>query len=61
MLSAASQFTQGRRSDIWRRYVEILLNGMRQRPDNLPLTTPSLGDEMVEQVMGLVRPAAAEE
>ncbi len=61
MLSAASQFTQGRRSDIWRRYVEILLNGMRQRADNLPLTTPSLGDEMVEQVMGLVRPAAAEE
>ncbi|MEV0911884.1 TetR/AcrR family transcriptional regulator [Streptomyces hokutonensis] len=61
MLSAASQFTQGRRPDIWRRCIEILLNGVRQRPDNLPLTTPSLGNETVEQVMGLVRPAPTEE
>ncbi|MFD4509226.1 TetR/AcrR family transcriptional regulator [Streptomyces sp. NPDC058457] len=57
MLSAAAQFTQGRRPDIWRRYIEILLNGLRQRPDDPPLTTPSLSNELVEQVMGLVRPA----
>ncbi|MDH6218672.1 TetR/AcrR family transcriptional regulator [Streptomyces pseudovenezuelae] len=57
MLSQATQFTQGKRPDIWRRYIEILLNGLRQRPDNPPLTTPSLGNETVEQVMGLVRPA----
>ncbi|MGY5011419.1 TetR/AcrR family transcriptional regulator [Streptomyces sp. 900105755] len=55
MLIAAAQFTQGRRPDIWRRYIEILLNGLRQRPDDLPLTTPSLDNEVVEQVMGLVR------
>ncbi|WP_329264027.1 TetR/AcrR family transcriptional regulator [Streptomyces sp. NBC_01478] len=61
MLSAASQFTQGKRPDVWRRYFEIILNGIRQRPDNLPLTTPSLGNETVEQVMGLVRPASVEE
>ena len=61
MLIAAAQFTQGRRPDIWRRYIEILLNGLRQRPDDLPLTTPSLGDELVEQVMGLVRPAPAQD
>ncbi|WP_217555811.1 TetR/AcrR family transcriptional regulator [Streptomyces sp. GbtcB6] len=59
MLSAAAQFTQGRRPDIWRRYIEILLNGLRQRPDDPPLTTPSLSNELVEQVMGLVRPAPA--
>lgn len=61
MLSAASQFTQGKRPDVWRRYFEIILNGIRQRPDNLPLTTPSLSNETVEQVMGLVRPASAQE
>lgn len=61
MLSAASQFTQGKRPDVWRRYFEIILNGIRQRPDNLPLTTPSLSNETVEQVMGLVRPAAVQE
>ena len=61
MLSAASQFTQGKRPDVWRRYFEIVLNGIRQRPDNLPLTTPSLSNETVEQVMGLVRPASAPE
>jgi AcrR family transcriptional regulator len=61
MLSAASQFTQGKRPDVWHRYFEIILNGIRQRPDNLPLTTPSLSNETVEQVMGLVRPAPAEE
>ncbi|MFC9842701.1 TetR/AcrR family transcriptional regulator [Streptomyces sp. NPDC060223] len=57
MLSAATQFTQGKRPDIWRRYIEVLLNGLRERPDNPPLTTPSLSNETVEQVMGLVRPA----
>lgn len=61
MLSAASQFTQGKRPEIWHRYFEIVLNGIRQRPDNPPLTTPSLSNEMVEQVMGLVRPASAQE
>jgi AcrR family transcriptional regulator len=61
MLSAASQFTQGKRPDVWRRYFEIILNGIRQRPDNPPLTTPSLSNETVEQVMGLVRPAPVRE
>ncbi|WP_416962651.1 TetR/AcrR family transcriptional regulator [Streptomyces sp. Agncl-13] len=61
MLSAASQFTQGKRPEVWRRYFEIILNGIRQRPDNLPLTTPSLSNETVEQVMGLVRPASTQE
>ncbi|MFD4555497.1 TetR/AcrR family transcriptional regulator [Streptomyces sp. NPDC058469] len=61
MLSAASQFTQGKRPDVWRRYFEIILNGIRQRPDNPPLTTPSLSNETVEQVMGLSRPASPQE
>ncbi|MER5795725.1 TetR/AcrR family transcriptional regulator [Streptomyces sp. NPDC001980] len=61
MLIAAAQFTQGRRPDIWRRYIEILLNGLRQRPADPPLTTPSLSNELVEQVMGLVRPAPAQD
>ncbi|WP_210594008.1 TetR/AcrR family transcriptional regulator [Streptomyces sp. GESEQ-35] len=61
MLSAATQFTQGKQPEIWRRYIEIVLNGLRQRPDNPPLTTPSLSNETVEQVMGLVRPEPAAE
>ncbi|MFF7981075.1 TetR/AcrR family transcriptional regulator [Streptomyces sp. NPDC007901] len=60
MLIAAAQFTQGRRPDIWRRYIEILLNGLRQRPDDAPLTTPGLSDPLVEQLMGLVRPEPAQ-
>ncbi|MFJ5263821.1 TetR/AcrR family transcriptional regulator [Streptomyces sp. NPDC088387] len=60
MLSAATQFTQGERPDIWRRYIEILLNGLRQRPEDPPLSTPSLTDDTVEQVMGFRRPPAAE-
>lgn len=60
MLIAAAQFTQGRRPDIWRRYIEILLNGLRQRPDDPPLTTPGLSDPLVEQLMGPVRPEPAQ-
>ncbi|MFC8825895.1 TetR/AcrR family transcriptional regulator [Streptomyces sp. NPDC057137] len=56
MLYAAAQFTRGREPDIWRRYLEVLLNGLRRRPDNPPLTTPSLSDETVERAMGIVRP-----
>ncbi|MEU0687820.1 TetR/AcrR family transcriptional regulator [Streptomyces uncialis] len=56
MLYGAAQFTQGRQPDIWRRYLEILLNGLRQRPDSPPLATPSLSNEMVEQAMGIVGP-----
>ncbi|MFE5815110.1 hypothetical protein ACFQ6S_17110 [Streptomyces sp. NPDC056479] len=55
MLSAATRFTPGKRPDIWRRCLEILPEGLRHRPDN-PATTPSLGNETVEQVMGLVVP-----
>ncbi|MFJ6656367.1 TetR/AcrR family transcriptional regulator [Streptomyces sp. NPDC091377] len=53
MLSAATQFAQGRRPEIWRRYLEILLEGLRRRPDNRPLTTQSLGNRTVEELMGL--------
>ncbi|MFD6985789.1 TetR/AcrR family transcriptional regulator, partial [Streptomyces sp. NPDC059956] len=56
MLSAASQFAQGAQPDIWRRYLEILLNGLKRRPDNAPLSTPSLGNPTVEHLMGLTRP-----
>lgn len=56
MLYAAAQFTKGREPDIWRRYLDVLLNGLRRRTDNPPLTTPSLSNETVEQAMGIVRP-----
>ncbi|MEV8341273.1 TetR/AcrR family transcriptional regulator [Streptomyces niveus] len=56
MLYAAAQFTRGRQPEIWRRYLDVLLNGLRRRPDNPPLTTPSLSDETVERAMGIVRP-----
>ncbi|MFE4632213.1 TetR/AcrR family transcriptional regulator [Streptomyces sp. NPDC056773] len=61
MLSAASQFTQGEQPAIWRRYFEIFLNGLRQRPDNPPLTVPSMSNEAVERLMGLTRPAPAQD
>ncbi|WP_405791964.1 TetR/AcrR family transcriptional regulator [Streptomyces sp. NBC_01506] len=56
MLYGAAQFTRGQQPEIWRRYLDVLLNGLRQRPDNPPLTTPSLSDETVERAMGIVRP-----
>ncbi|MFF5009408.1 TetR/AcrR family transcriptional regulator [Streptomyces phaeochromogenes] len=62
MLSAAAQFTQGRRPEIWRRYIEILLDGLRRRPGNRALTEASLGNETVEELMGLTaRPAPDQE
>ncbi|MEU8759705.1 TetR/AcrR family transcriptional regulator [Streptomyces sp. NPDC048659] len=59
MLHSATRFAEGSRPEIWRRYLEVLLNGLRERPDNLPLTTPSLSDEDVESAMGIVRPGAS--
>ncbi|MFJ4773772.1 TetR/AcrR family transcriptional regulator [Streptomyces uncialis] len=56
MLYGAAQFTGGRQPDVWRRYLEILLSGLRRRPDSPPLVTPGLSNEMVEQAMGIVRP-----
>ncbi|MGV9311918.1 TetR/AcrR family transcriptional regulator [Streptomyces sp. NPDC003691] len=55
MLYAAAQFTRGRQPEIWRRYLEVLLNGLRARPDNPALTTPGPSNETVEQAMGIVR------
>ncbi|MER5771629.1 TetR/AcrR family transcriptional regulator [Streptomyces sp. NPDC001985] len=55
MVHAAAQFTSGQQPDTWRRYLEILLNGLRRRPGDPPLATPSLSDEMVEQAMGISR------
>ncbi|GLF92669.1 TetR/AcrR family transcriptional regulator [Streptomyces yaizuensis] len=56
MLHAAAQFSQGQQPDVWRRYLEVLLNGLRRRPDDPSLATPSLSNEVVERAMGIVRP-----
>ncbi|MER6910078.1 TetR/AcrR family transcriptional regulator [Streptomyces sp. NPDC000594] len=55
MVYAAAQFTRGQQPDTWRRYLEILLNGLRRRPGDPSLVTPSLSNAMVERAMGITR------
>jgi AcrR family transcriptional regulator len=44
-------------AELWRRYVAILLEGMRYRDDQLPLEVAALGDEQLETAMQTWLPA----
>jgi hypothetical protein len=44
-------------AELWRRYVAILLEGVRYRDDQPPLEVAALGDEQLETAMQTWRPA----
>jgi AcrR family transcriptional regulator len=52
-----SEFAGHVEDELWRRYVGLLLDGMRNRDDNLPLPVPALDDEELETAMQTWEPA----
>ncbi|MEE6140119.1 TetR/AcrR family transcriptional regulator [Mycobacterium sp. 050128] len=44
-------------AELWRRYMSILLDGMRHRSDQAPLTVDALGQEQLEVAMQTWHPA----
>jgi AcrR family transcriptional regulator len=54
MITAAFEFTRAGETESWRRYLELLLDGLRARRDQpSPLTQPVLDDDALERAMGV--------
>jgi AcrR family transcriptional regulator len=52
----AAELTAGARPDVWSRYLTIIMDGMRARPDdaacgNTPLEAPPLDDDQLDECM----------
>jgi AcrR family transcriptional regulator len=45
MLNTVALYTHGARTDLWERYLELLLEGLRVHPDQMPLLTPPLTED----------------
>ena len=57
MLTEATQLTQAASADIWRRYLTLILDGMRpERADVTPLPVPALLPEEMEKSMRQAAP-----
>ncbi|BBZ35612.1 TetR family transcriptional regulator [Mycolicibacterium confluentis] len=52
-----SEFAGHVGSDLWRRYVALMLNGMRQRPDQDPLPVVAMDDDEIDAAMNTWEPA----
>ncbi|MGV0626402.1 TetR/AcrR family transcriptional regulator [Mycolicibacter minnesotensis] len=57
LAGTVSEFAGHVDTDLWRRYVAILLDGMRLRADQLPLPVSALDDDEVECAMQTWEPA----
>lgn len=57
LAGTVSEFAGHVDADLWRRYVALLLDGMRYRSDQLPLQVPALDDDGVEAAMQTWEPA----
>ncbi|RRR47366.1 TetR/AcrR family transcriptional regulator [Mycolicibacter terrae] len=57
LAGTVSEFAGHVDADLWRRYVGILLDGMRYRSDQLPLPVAALDDDGVEAAMRAWEPA----
>ncbi len=56
MLNAVALFSHDTRPDLWERQLDLVLEGLRARPDQLPLSRPALTDEeLVESTQGWQR------
>jgi len=56
MLGAIVDFTRDVAPDLWRRYLGIVLDGLRARPDVPPLEPAALGERPLEDAMTNWRP-----
>jgi hypothetical protein len=50
MIGGIAQYTK-HVPDAWRRYLQIVIDGLRARPDLEPMTVPALSDEAKEAAM----------
>jgi hypothetical protein len=57
MTGTVSEFAAHVDPQLWKRYVAILLDGIRQRSDQTPLTTKALEEEELEAAMQGWQPA----
>lgn len=57
LAGTVSEFAGGIDANLWRRYVAILLDGMRNRSDQSPLPVAALDDDGVEAAMQAWEPA----
>jgi AcrR family transcriptional regulator len=59
MAGAVSEYAGEVSSDLWRRYVAVLLQGMRCQPGQEPLAVDALGHDELESAMHSWRPAGS--
>lgn len=57
MVSSVGTYTHGVEEDLWRRYLMVVLDGLRARPDCLPLAVDALTDSQLDQAMRAWDPA----
>jgi AcrR family transcriptional regulator len=57
LAGTVSEFAGHVGSDLWRRYVALLLDGMRRRDDQDPLPVPALDDDEIDAAMHSWEPA----
>lgn len=57
LAGTVSEFAGHLDAELWRRYVAILIDGMRCRSDQLPLPVAALDDDGVECAMRSWEPA----
>jgi AcrR family transcriptional regulator len=58
MAGAVSEYAGEVSADLWRRYVAVLLQGVRRQPGQEPLPVDALGRDELEAAMHAWRPAA---
>ncbi len=51
MVGSVAQYTQDARADLWERYLDLVLEGLRVHPDQRPFSTPPLTDEELFESM----------
>lgn len=57
MVGAIGTYTQGVEANLWRRYLTILLEGLRARPGGRRLAVPALTEDQLEEAMRAWDPA----
>ncbi len=51
MLSTAAEYAQDVRPEIWRRYLTIIIDGIRARGDNTPLPVNAVLTDEMQMIM----------
>lgn len=60
MAGAVSEYAGGVSPDLWRRYVGVLLQGLRRQPGQTPLSVAPLSEDEIEAAMTAWQPGAGQ-